>query len=41
MPHLGRTTKGDLLAKVNVILPTRLTEKEKELFRQLGEIRPA
>ena len=41
MPHLGKTTKGDLLAKVNVVLPTRLTEKEKELFRQLGEIRPA
>lgn len=39
MPHLGRTTKGDLLAKVNVVLPTRLSEKEKELFRQLGEIR--
>jgi molecular chaperone DnaJ len=40
MPHLGRASKGDLLAKVNVVLPTRLTEKEKELFRQLSEIRP-
>ncbi len=39
MPHLGRPTKGDLLAKVNVVLPTGLTEKERELFRQLGEIR--
>ena len=41
MPHLGRSTKGDLLAKVNVVLPTKLTEKEKELFRQLSETRPA
>jgi len=39
MPHPGKTTKGDLLAKVNVVMPTRLSEKEKELFRQLGEIR--
>jgi len=41
MPHLGKSTRGDLLAKANVVLPTRLTEKEKELFGQLGEIRPA
>lgn len=38
MPHLGKTTRGDLLAKVNVILPTKLTEKEKELFKQLDHI---
>jgi molecular chaperone DnaJ len=41
MPHLGKSEKGDLLAKVNIVLPTKLTEKEKELFRQLSEIRPA
>jgi DnaJ-class molecular chaperone len=41
MPHLGRTTRGDLMAKINVILPTGLSEKEKELFRQLSGIRPA
>ena len=41
MPHIGRTTKGDLLAKVNIVMPTGLSEKEKELFRQLGEMRPA
>ncbi len=39
MPHLGKSTRGDLLAKVNVVLPTKLSEKEKELFRQLSEIR--
>jgi molecular chaperone DnaJ len=41
MPHPGKSTRGDLLAKVNVILPTGLSEKEKELFRRLNELRPA
>ncbi len=41
MPHLGKSTRGDLLAKVNVVLPTRLSEKEKELFRRFNEMRPA
>ena len=39
MPHLGNSTRGDLLAKVKVVLPTKLTPQEKELFRQLGELR--
>jgi molecular chaperone DnaJ len=41
MPRLGKSTRGDLLAKVNVVLPAGLSEKEKELFRQLRELRPA
>ena len=41
MPHLGSSARGDLLARVNVVLPTRLSEKEKELFRQLSATRPA
>ncbi len=41
MPRLGKSTHGDILARINVILPTGLTEKEKELFRQLGKTRPA
>ena len=41
MPSLKKGSNGDILVKVNVILPTKLTEKEKELFRQLGELRPA
>jgi molecular chaperone DnaJ len=41
MPHLGKSTRGDILAKVNVILPTKLSEKEKELFRQLSQLHPA
>ncbi len=41
MPHLGKATRGDILAKINVIIPTGLSEKVKELFRQLNTIRPA
>jgi molecular chaperone DnaJ len=38
MPHIGKGVKGDLMVKVNVILPTRLTEKQKELFKQLDQL---
>ena len=38
MPHLGNSTYGDLLAKVNVVLPTRLSEEEKKLFEQLSRL---
>jgi len=41
MPHLGKSSRGDLVARVSVVLPTELSDKEKELFRQLSEIRPA
>jgi curved DNA-binding protein len=40
MPHLGKTGNGDLIVKINVILPTKLSEKEKELFIELAKIRP-
>jgi DnaJ-class molecular chaperone len=40
MPHLGNRAQGALLAKVSVVLPTKLSDKEKELFRQLSELRP-
>ncbi len=40
MPHLGNSTRGDLVAKVNVVLPTNLTPQEKELFQQLSQLRP-
>ena len=40
MPHLGNSTRGDLLARVEVVLPTNLTQQEKELFQRLGELRP-
>jgi len=40
MPHLGNSSYGDLLAKVNVVLPTKLSEEEKKLFERLGQLRP-
>jgi len=41
MPHLGGSTRGDILARVNIVLPTKLSPREKELFQQLSELRPA
>ncbi|MFC1909331.1 DnaJ C-terminal domain-containing protein [Chloroflexota bacterium] len=40
MPQLGKSSHGDLLAKVNIMLPTKLTKQEKDLFKQLSELRP-
>ncbi|MDO8491829.1 MAG: J domain-containing protein [Dehalococcoidia bacterium] len=39
MPHLGGAGKGDLYARVQVVLPTELTEKEQKLFEELKESR--
>jgi len=41
MPHLGDSTHGDLLAKVSVVLPTKLSEEERKLFEQLSQLRPS
>jgi molecular chaperone DnaJ len=38
MPGLGNSSRGDLFARVNVVLPTKLSEKERELFKQLNEL---
>jgi DnaJ-class molecular chaperone len=35
MPHLGSGSKGDLYAKVKVILPADLSPEERELFEKL------
>jgi DnaJ-class molecular chaperone len=35
MPHLGSSAKGDLYAKVEVILPAELSPEERELFEKL------
>ncbi len=40
MPHPGNSSRGDLLARVKVILPTNLSPQEKELFKQLSQLRP-
>ena len=39
MPRLGGNTRGDLLVKVKVVLPTKLSEREKELFQELKALR--
>jgi len=41
MPHLGKSSRGDLMARVRVVLPDKLSAEEKELFKKLGELRPA
>jgi DnaJ-class molecular chaperone len=40
MPHLGNSSRGDLLARVKVVLPTNLSDEERELFQKLGRLRP-
>lgn len=39
MPRLKDGAKGDLFAKVKVVLPTNLSSREKELFRELRRLR--
>lgn len=40
MPHLGNSSRGDLMAKVKVLLPTKLSKEEKKLFEQFSKLRP-
>jgi len=40
MPHLGKSSRGDLRARVKVVLPAKLNDEEKELFQKLGRLRP-
>ncbi len=39
MPEVGKDTRGDLFAKVKVILPENLSDHEKELCKQIKESR--
>jgi curved DNA-binding protein len=40
MPKYGKANEfGDLYAKINIIIPKNLTEKEKELFRELQKLK--
>lgn len=41
MPHLWDSSWGDLFAKVKIVLPTKLTQRERELFEQLRISRPS
>lgn len=38
LPSLGRGGRGDLLVRVQVWTPTKLSSEEEELFRKLGEV---
>ncbi|MEE8194543.1 MAG: J domain-containing protein [Dehalococcoidales bacterium] len=40
MPHLGKPSPGDLIARVNVVLPTNLSPQEKEIVKKLSQLRP-
>ena len=40
MPHLGNSSRGDLLARVKVVLPTNLSAEETKLFEQFRQLRP-
>ncbi len=40
MTILGKAVRGNLIAKVNVVLPGKLSAEEKELFNKLGKLRP-
>ncbi|MDO8670294.1 MAG: DnaJ C-terminal domain-containing protein [Dehalococcoidia bacterium] len=40
MPKLKSTARGDLFAKVKVVLPTNLSDREKQLFEELRALRP-
>ena len=39
MPRLGSDNKGGLHAKVKVVIPTKLTQEEKDLFEELKSLR--
>jgi molecular chaperone DnaJ len=41
MPRLGNANHGNMFAKVNVVLPTNLTEEERGLFERLRSLRTA
>lgn len=39
MPRLGSSTRGDLYAEVKVVLPTKLSDREREIFAELAALR--
>jgi molecular chaperone DnaJ len=40
MPQLNNNRHGNMLAKVKVVLPAKLTEEERRLFEKLRSLRP-
>ncbi len=41
MPHLHGSGRGDLYATAKAVLPTDLSDRERELFRELAKVRGA
>ena len=39
MPRLGSEARGDLYAEIRVVLPSKLGERERQLFAELAELR--
>jgi curved DNA-binding protein len=39
MPRLGKSGRGDLFARVKAVLPSSLSERERELFEELATLR--
>lgn len=39
MPHLKGGGSGDLFAKLHVVTPTQLSDRERELYQELGSLR--
>ena len=37
VPHLQRNGRGDMIITARVVVPTKLSAEQKELFRQLGK----
>jgi DnaJ-class molecular chaperone len=37
---MGDTSRGDLIAKVKVVIPENLKDREKQLFEELRKLRP-
>jgi molecular chaperone DnaJ len=38
IPSLHTSGKGDLLVRIKVLVPTKLTERQKQLLREFAEI---
>lgn len=38
MPHLRGRSRGDLYVEVKVVTPTKLTQKQRELLKELGQL---
>jgi len=40
MPKLGKATRGNLIARADIVLPDKLSAEEKDIFKKLKQLRP-